>query len=408
MSLSQIGEFSFIIASLGLSLNVTSDFLYPVAVAVSVLTTFTTPYMIRFSEPVFKGLDAVMPVKLKNKLNKYSFDAQRITEISDWKKVLKANLINAVIFSVIIIAVILLSTRYLESIFQTSKEHKIITAIITLVVLAPFLWALAFRRMQRQAYANVWTKVDRRGPLILLQVSRIALAIMYIGFFFYHLFSPAIALWGVMVACFIIALLYKRIQMFYGRIEERFLTNYNERESGTLITNEILTPWDTHITKFELNAQYPYIGKTLSESKLREEFGINIVKVIRGNFVINIPTRGEYLFPNDQISVIGTDEQLTNFKTFLELSTPEPDIEDVKQRISLHHFTVSENSSLVGQNIRNSEIRERCQGLVVGVERNGQRIVNPESDLIFEVHDTVWLVGNETLIQSLIRELAGS
>ncbi len=408
MSLSQIGEFSFIIAALGLSLNVTSDFLYPVAVAVSVITTFTTPYMIRFSEPVYKRLEAVLPVNWKNNLSRYSLDAQHITEISDWRKVLKSNLINAVIFSVIIISVILLSTRYLEPNFLISKGHKIFTAIVTLAVLAPFLWALAFRRTQRQAYANVWLKTDRRGPLVLLQLSRIALAVMYVGLFFYHLFSPSIALWGILIACLIIAILSKRIQTFYGKIETRFLTNYNERESGSLNSNEILTPWDTHITKFELNAQYPYIGKTLSESKLREEFGINIVKIIRGEFVISVPTRFEHLYPNDQIFVIGTDEQLTNFKTFLELSFAEPNLEDVKQSISLQHFTLNKSSSLVGQNIRNSEIRERSQGLVVGVERNGERIVNPESDLIFEVNDTLWMVGNEKLIQLLIRELAGS
>jgi len=400
MSLSQIGEFSFIIATLGLSLNVTSDFLYPVAVAVSVLTTFTTPYMIRFSEPAYKRIEAVLPQKWKDTLTAYSIGAHHIAEISDWKKVLRSYFVNMMMFSVIIVTLIIGSTRYLEPIFLLYGGHKIITAIITLAVLSPFLWALAFRRTQRQAYASVWLKSSKRGPLILLQFSRVALAVLYIGFLFYHLFSPMIALENMIITCIALAIFRKKIQAFYGKIETRFLSNFNERESATLN----LTPWDTHITKFELNAQSPYIGKSLLESKMREEFGVNIVAIERGDFIINVPNRDNHLYPDDKISVIGTDEQLSNFKIFLESSAPQ--IEDVTQNISLHHFTISKNSALVGRSIRESGIRERTQGLVVGIERNGERILNPESDVIFEPEDKVWLVANEKRIQRIIKELS--
>lgn len=61
MGLSQIGEFSFIIAALGVQLGVTSDFLYPVAVAVSAITTLTTPYLIRAADPLAQRLARAMP-----------------------------------------------------------------------------------------------------------------------------------------------------------------------------------------------------------------------------------------------------------------------------------------------------------------------------------------------------------
>jgi len=401
MSLAQIGEFSFIIATLGLSLNVTSDFLYPVAVAVSVLTTFTTPYMIRYSEPVYKKLESVLPPKWKNSLNAYSISAHHITEISDWKKVLRAYFFNLVIFSVIIITLIILSTRSLEPLLLIYGGHKLITAMITLAVISPFLWALAFRRTQRQAYANVWLISDRRGPLILLQFSRVVLAVLYIGFLFYHLFSPMIAIGGVFLTCIVLAILSKKIQAFYGKIETRFLTNYHERESGILD----LTPWDTHIATFELNAQSPYIGKSLSDSRMREEFGVNIVVIERGDFAITIPNRDNHLYPNDKISVIGTDEQLDHFKTYLESSAVETYVENAKQNVSLHHFTLNKNSTLVGKTIREAKIRERSEGLVVGIERNGERILNPESDFLFSAGDIVWIVGNEKCIQVIIKDL---
>ena len=89
MGLSQIGDFSFIIAALGMTLQVTSDFLYPVAVAVSVITTFTTPYMIGFSGRVSDWVTLKMPEKWKNRLYKYSLGTQQVTEASDWKKLIR-------------------------------------------------------------------------------------------------------------------------------------------------------------------------------------------------------------------------------------------------------------------------------------------------------------------------------
>lgn len=404
MSLSQIGEFSFIIASLGLTLNVTSDFLYPVAVAVSVLTTFTTPYMIRFSEPAYKRIEHFLPEKWKDAINKYSVGAQNIAETSDWKKVLRFYFINVVLFSVIIITIILLSTRYVAPFFSGFEWDQIITAVFTLVILSPFLWALALRRTQRQAYANVWMTASHRGPLVALLLSRILLAVIYIGFLFYLLFSPLMAVAGVVVSCLILLLFSGKIKAFYGRIETRFLLNYNERENRSAM----LAPWDSHITTFELSTESPFIGKTLQQSRIREEFGINIVVIERGDFTINLPTRENHLYPYDKLSVIGTDEQLEKFKLYLEESENKSQVAEIKSKVALHHFTLNENSMLTGKSIRDSKIRERAQGLVVGIERNGIRILNPESDFVFEMNDKVWIVGIEKQIKDLFNEFSGS
>jgi monovalent cation:H+ antiporter-2, CPA2 family len=405
MSLAQIGEFSFIIATLGLTLNVTSNFLYPIAVAVSVLTTFTTPYMIRFSEPAYKLLENILPQKWKNSLIAYSAEMQNITEMSDWKKVLRFYFINVIVFSVIIITIIFLSTKYFEPLLSGYKWNRLITAIVTFIILSPFLWALAFRRTQHQSYANIWVKTAYRGPLIFLVVSRILLAVFFIGLLFYRLFSPWIALTGVIVSCIFLVLLSKKIKSFYRKIEMRFFDNFNEREMETTgIKKEVLTPWDTHITTFELNALSPYIGKTLFESKIREEFGVNIAVIKRGDFMINIPGRLDRLFPNDKLSVIGTDEQLEKFRIHLESAVKESSAEVTKQQVSLHHFKITKNSALIKRSIRGSGIRERAKGLIVGIERNGKHLLNPKSDFIFEENDNVWIVGNEKRIQVLVKE----
>jgi len=407
MSLSQIGEFSFIIATLGLTLNVTSNFLYPVAVAVSVITTFTTPFMIRFAEPLYKRVNKIIPRKWSKVLNRYSVEAQNITEISDWKKVLRFYFVNVIILSVVIITVVLLSTLYLAPLFSGYQWGQMVTAVITLVILSPFLWALAFRRTNRQAYANVWVKTSQRGPLLVLLLSRVLLAVLFIGFLFDRLFSPWIALAGVIVSILILALFSKKIKAFYGKIEMRFLTNYHARETENPDATVMLSPWDTHMATFELNSKSPYIGKTLFESRIREEFGVNIAVIERGDFVINVPGRTDHLYPNDKLLVIGTDEQIEKFRLHLDLTTAESQKEAARQTVSLHHFTLGPDCPLVKRTIRESKLRERSKGLVVGIERNGERILNPESDLVFEANDKVWIVGNELRIQILLKELAG-
>jgi len=237
--------------------------------------------------------------------------------------------------------------------------------------------------------------------------SRIGLAVFYIGFLFDRLFSPLVAFIGAVISIVILAFLSKRLKSFYGKIELRFLTNFNEREAKTGYSNELLAPWDAHIASFELGEKSPYIGKTLAESKIREEFGINIAAIERGDFLINVPTRENHLYPDDKLSVIGTDEQLEKFKIYLESTESTPGLTETRQTISLKHFTINENSSLINKTLRESRIRERTKGLVVGIERKGQRILNPESNLVFEVNDKVWIVGNHLRLQVLMDELTG-
>ncbi|TNE79145.1 MAG: sodium:proton antiporter [Bacteroidetes bacterium] len=404
MSLSQIGEFSFIIATLGLSLKVTSEFLYPIAVAVSVITAFTTPYMIRLSEPVHLYMEKVLPEKWRDRLGRYSIGAQDVPDESAWKKLLRQMVLNTSIFSVITFSIIVFCTRYLEELIPSMEGKKLLLAAVSLVLLAPFLWALAFRRNNKEAYAEIWMKPYQRGPLILLQLSRVVIALFFLGILFSRLFTPWHALLGVVVACVILFLFRARIRKFYGKIEERFKSNMNQR--ATINKGKIpeLLPWDAHFASFTMHTHYPFIGKTLAESGLREEFGINIVRIRREEDIIDTPTRYERLFPGDELVVIGTDKQLNRFNYFLEHAEQHFKSPAKEVGLSLQHFKITPNSTLLGQSIRSSKLREKIRGLVVGIDRNEQHILNPESHLIFELDDVVWVVGSERRVQVFIRE----
>ncbi|MHB1278257.1 MAG: cation:proton antiporter regulatory subunit, partial [Bacteroidia bacterium] len=407
MSLSQIGEFSFIIASLGLSLRVTSEFLYPIAVAVSVITTFTTPYMIRFSEPVHRWVENVLPINWKARLGRYSMGAQHVPDESSWKKLIRFFFINTTLFSVLNFAIIFICTEYMVVLFPSMEGKKLFTSVLSLILLAPFLWALAFRRIHKEAYAAIWLKPNQRGPLILLQLIRIAIALFFLGYLFSILYSSWGAFWGVIVASSLLIYFRNNIRRFYSRIEEQFMTNMNQRENVNKGKIPELMPWDAHFARFTMHANYPFIGQTLAEAALREKFGINIGKIRREDTVINTPTREERLFPGDELVVIGTDEQLNTFNQHLETAHVNTVPQAKEMGMSLHHFVITSSSSLLGKSIRDSKVREKIRGLIVGIDRKNKHILNPDSSEVFKLGDTVWTVGDSRRIQVFIRESRG-
>jgi CPA2 family monovalent cation:H+ antiporter-2 len=409
MSLSQIGEFSFIIATLGLTLKVTSDFLYPIAVAVSAITTFTTPYLIKSSEAAYNKIEKIVPEKWKTLINNYSAGSQTISSMSDWKIVLRSYATLVITNSVIIIGIILASSRFLLPFVQKNIQNgtggSVISAVITLLAMSPFLWALVAKRTQREAYANLL--VNRRNQLVMLEIARVALAVFFIGFLLNLLFSIQMALIvGLIVVLALVFVAPRRLRLFYSRLERRFMLNLNEREmehAPTAATPELL-PWDAHLAYFRVSADSPCIGKTMMELALREKYGISIAMIERGHRSIPVPGRDERLYPGDKVAVIGTDEQLEQFRNLVETPTAGGHLAPQPREIALHHIIVDNRFPFIGKTIRESGIREKTNGLVVGVERNGQRILNPDSTTVFNPGDIVWIVGRKNMIERLATE----
>ena len=406
-SMSQIGEFSFIIATLGVSLNVTSSYLYPIAVGVSVITTFSTPYMIRLADPLLRLLQRVLPQKWLDSLERYSSSSQIIEAESNWKKLLHYYIQLVIINGVVIVALILLTSYFLLPFvlkhFQNELIGRILTAVLSLLFMSPFIWALTVKKIRRGTYAALWLDPKySKGPLVMLEVVRNVLAILLVGGMLRQIFPFWVAVGGTVFFMLIVLVIFRqRLQRFYQRIEERFLTNLNEKETIEESKKQTrLSPWDAHITRYKINPLAAFIGKTLEELQWREQFGINVAFIERGNQILYAPARNERVYPYDMIGVIGTDQQLLEFGKIIEENTETVDI-TVKENVELEHIVVDEYTRLKGQTIRGSGIREKTNGLVVGIERQGERLLNPSSDTIFEWDDVVWIVGERKKIQQL-------
>lgn len=414
MSLAQIGEFAFIVASLGLALDVTSDFLFPVAVGASVITTFTTPYRIKHSAKVYELIVRILPSKWVRGLSNYSTGTQYIQAETKWKRVLKAYVNIAITNGIILLAFMLLSINFLLPLLEETIKNSLIRGITALIVSfgisTPFLWAFMTKRPNNMDYKELWLdKKYSHGPLLAIEISRVLIGLLIIGFWVSKLFSTLAAIFVAVPLVIIVLIVFsKKLQQFYQRLEGRFLTNLNARETAeeNILSKHFkpastLLPWEAHMVDMEIKPNAEYIGKTLEELAWREQFGVNLAYIKRGDKLIYAPNRYNKLLPFDHVGVIATDEQIQAFKPIFDstesFDATEYNIED----IVVQKIVVDEHNKLKGLTVRNSGIRERTHGLIIGIERNKERILNPNSYTVFEWGDIVWIVGERKKIQQL-------
>ena len=413
-SLTQIGEFAFIIASLGVSLHVTSDFLYPIVVAVSVITTFLTPYMIRFAEPASNFVDTHLPVKWKNFLLHYSSGSQTMNHESLWKKLILALTRITIVYSIVSIAVVALAFRFLVPLFL---EHipgiwgRLLAAVVIILFISPFLRAIIIKKNHSAEFVTLWN--DSRGnraPLVATIVIRILIAVSFVMFVIAGLFKVSVGLLlGVAVLLVIMMILSRQLKKQSIMIERKFFQNLRYRDMRAEYMGEKkpeyagrLLSRDLHLTDFEVPGESAWAGKTLAELNFGKKYGIHVVSILRGRKRINIPGASVRLFPEDKIQVIGTDEELNQFSSEMEKAAIlETDVVE-KSEMILRQFRVDAHSIFLGKTMRESGIREQYHCLIVGVERGEETLHAPDPHEPFMEDDVVWIVGENADVYKLV------
>lgn len=403
LSLAQIGEFSFIIASLGLSLKVTSDFLYPIAVGVSAITTFTTPYLIRSSDGAYALVRRIFPAKALGALEGYTASTQRVSANREWREVLSAygllTLVNGVIISAIFLSLSRVLPALLEARVGGTGPVSWICLALACFCAAPFFWALLLSRPKREMVSALWRTQEFRHAILGLEMARFGFAMVLFGVLASQLIPARMAA-GVTVALALVCFfsLSRHLDRVYSWLERRVIENLAEGKPEQRAPP--LAPWDAHISSFELLPDSEVSGRTLEELKVRESFGVTIASVTRGRRVIAAPGRHQRLFPGDRIAVIGTDEQIEKFGRFLA-PTENLALDEGATSFGLQQLRITENMPFARSTIRDSGLRESTDGLVVGIERDGRRILNPDSTLEILPGDLLWIVGDRRKIAAL-------
>lgn len=412
MTMAQIGEFAFIVASVGSSLHVMSPFLYPVIVTVSVITTFTTPYYIKFSGKVVSWLSAKLPEKVLSHLKPVDESSKNEKNVSLFNQLIKASAIRIVTYLVLLVATFIASNIWLEDAVRNllpdmpNMASKVICVSLVFVVMAPMLVGLlASSAKQRKLQQDLWNG-SRVNKIQLVAINIIKLFIAFsvmltVLFHYFHLSWWAVLLISMFVGLTIWFVNKNIKQMNF--LEERFLNNLNQKEMAareqspmsTAIKDSLLGQ-DISVETFAIGQESIFAGSSLGSMGLRSAYGVTIIKIVRGKKIINLPTQNDFLFPGDRILVFGTRQQLKRFMQDIETEVVVKNSDN--KEVSIEKSILSPISVLAGKKLRDTNLRqEGC--MLLGVRRFDESYMNPGADFVLEIGDEVWLVGEKEVCE---------
>ena len=418
-SMAQIGEFSFIIASLGLSLGVIGDFLYPVVVAVSVITTFLTPYMIRLATPAYNALERRLPTHVISSLNHLSMSHNNSQQQSAWKRLLTQMGINTVVYSILSSASIALMFTFVLPFMQKLLPGwtlhwyaNAITGFLTVLLIAPFLRAMVMKKNRSEEWKKLWQESNRNHlPLLSTILARVVIAVAFIFYICNYLsrFNNAvmITLGVVVVALIVISRSTKRRSIMLERL---FVNNLRSRDIEAQVQGKKrplyegkLLDRDIHIAEFDVPTNSMWMGSTLKELNLGKKYGVHISSILRGGFRMNIPDGDYILYPCDRLQVIGSDEQMAKFAQALETDLIKEDVKLENREMKLRQLIISAESPFVGKTLEESGIRSLYGCMVVGLEEGKENLSPVSPKRRFQEGDIIWIVGEEESLNDLFK-----
>ena len=415
-SMAQIGEFSFIIASLGLSLGVIGKFLYPVVVAVSVITTFLTPYMIRMATPAYGMLERRLPKKWIMAMNNLTLAKQTTQPEAKWRTLIKQMVRITVIYSILSGASIALMFTFFLPFVRQLLPHWWANAacgLLTLLFISPFLRAIMMKKNHSEEFKALWNSNPyNRLPLILTIIVRVAVASAFVFYICYYLtrFTNALMI-SIALAAVALMIISRSLKKRSIKMERLFMQNLRSREIVAEVMGRRrplyegrLLDRDVHISDFTIPEDSLWAGKMLRELEFRNRYGVHISSILRGSQRINIPNGGTILFPGDNIQAIGSDDQLTAFSEALnaELHDKDPEIE--KREMKLHQVVITRNGIFAGKTLRDSGIRDVYNCMVVGLEEGKENLSQMDPSHKLRHGEAIWIVGEQYDIERFCRD----
>lgn len=397
--MAQIGEFSFIIATLGWSLHAINDQLYPIIVAVSSITTFTTPYMFRLSGRISAATERMLPVRIKYFLDSYStwvYRTQtRSSKIPMPRTITVRLLINGITVAIIFALINKLIYPYVVSLLDNRHQSKILCEIIAITLSSPFIWGMVFsyRLNAIPEYAKL-----KFNPVVFIVWLITLIEIVSLSVIYFHTWITTASFSLVIIIFFAVA--YRQLEKSYHWFESQLIRNI-AKKPGKQSKYKELAPWDMHFVEIEVGNNSPFTNKSLGECQIRERFGVNVVAIYRGHDTLLAPRGDMQMHDNDKLIVLGNDEQIERFKRKATMVKQEAEQSGHLESFVLKPILIENNHSFVGKTIRESQIREQLHGLVMGIERGNTRMLNPSPETVLEADDLLLVVGKDDTIKNI-------
>ena len=410
-SLTQIGEFSFIIATLGTSLGVLDKSIYPIIVAVSVITTFTTPFFIKRAEPCYNALHKILPKSWTRLLNGYSKSATE-SESNEtallWKTIVSRYVVRLVVYSTVTFSLIALSRTYMMPLLLKwlggGTWGRLASVTATIAIVSPCIMSIILPPVKRSEQESLFEASGTVSyvPIVVMIIISVVLSTMFVAFILQGVYHSAAALVAaimlVLATLLTIMALPSPLRKRITNIERRFINNINERENRrTGRENNLVS--DLHLAYMTVGHGCPFIGDKLRDLDLRTRYGVNLVNIQRGGQLYPVPSGEMRIFPNDVLGIIATEEQIQRMLPLVEApgrQTGAPNLE-----VKFIHFAISATSPIIGVKLEDTRLREDYGALLVAVQRGEDEYISPTLDLIFKEGDILWIVGNPKQLAKL-------
>ena len=420
-SLAQIGEFAFIIASLGMSLGVTGDYLYPIVVSVSVITTFTTPFCIKTAPKFISVIEKHLPDSLVAKLNKYTSEDQAEKEKdNDWYLYIKKYFRRVVVFGGLMLVIAIFGIHVAEpalSGYMGKTAADTITCVLIYVFMAPFVGPMM--NLHNNLFTSLWLKRKSfRLPLIVLNLIKVAIAVSIAMIPLAVLFNvKAIWLFFIIVGIMVILGRSDGMTGWYLQLETRFLRNFNERiikREEALGMKETWLDNKLHIISFFAPKEGEFLGTPLRELDWGYRYNVYVVKIQRGTHTYILPKENVSIQAGDKVYVVGEEMAIMNFykiidsepckrmrtvRQFMDSGYP-----DVDKALAICAVKITGQEDFAGKSIKNGNVRSHWNCMILGLQRKGLTVIMPNASMIISKGDIMWVMGSNNNVGRLASE----
>lgn len=332
-----------------------------------------------------------------------SYDSSETKHL--WRVVLSRYLWRIVLYSVVLLAEILISQVFL---FPLADKYfggfgHIVATVVTVIAMLPFLIALTFSSTQPTEKIRLHqTAAFYDVPLLAMRIIRYLVALFFIVYFTTVAYSSLTG-WLVGAGCFVLVLIFASTKLVrrYRTMETKFLNNLNIRENTRLGINNNLID-DMHQAFIEIDQDTPFVGDKLLDSGLRRDYGVSVSSIQRGETYMPLPSKDARIFPGDILGVIGSDEQLRRLNHDIETSRSAAMSEPprTQQHVELTSIKLNATSPVVNKPLRGTDILHDFSSMIVKMKR-GDDFNQPLPDLVLEPGDVIWVVGDPNYFAAL-------
>lgn len=426
--LTPLGEFTFIIAQAGIAAAILPPSFYPLAVGLSVLTVLATPIMNRFADPILRGLEAIEPAPLTRFMTAYQswlhqLQGRDMASLA-WK-LIRGRLVQVAVEILFVGGLLIFSHQLLvrveQSIIATWLSTDLLRIVywsgLGLLVLIPLFAVWRNLGALAAIAAEAW-QVPALPPRFVETILKMTAAIA-LGSFVYFLFPVELSGigWAVLgLAAFTVIASFSRKLIYWHSTWQHSVNEVLARhgyaagpEGGAdreALAHRLET-WDLQLLECTVPAGAAYAGQTLAGLQIPARFGCFVVEIERNNFALPPPSPDLACFPGDKLLLLGRPSEIDAACAFLESQPATPENRSDFNRAVLESFVVPAEGP-TGQPLGDLQIARRTGVRVLGITRNGTRILVPKATEELRPGDRLLGLGTLDQLQSFRSLLASN